>query len=590
MISLKINNNPPVSYNYSNYFNLSDILPYSVISQLTPSDSVELTLEDPGDYLITEAMLFYCNVTIIGAYGVVIKVRIPQIGNKESSEGSSMHAHSHYLGCEGKVINNVMQEINVAIKDIELVFSASHSFPYMQGAENDVVHTFIKIRHAKSIHLDNVKVTTDNDRINNVLIYDSHNVIVENCDFHNTHSRICNKYEIDNPDKPQPSKYTRLDVGGNLWFVGNNHDVVVRNNYLYKDGNDEAFSLYNQGASPEDDYDFRRNIHVEGNTFEYGSLEGDSIPCDVLITIQSSATQRPIRFDNIFFDGNHFIINDLVKNLLWLMIYNPESRMRGLRFSNNFIELKNFSCGPTSPGFPDNGYPSSILHLESSSQTQQVEAEVDYNNLISLCSITYCKHSGLRFISQNGGKVTARGNYITINNVSDDILEDSKNPKRIMLLHRNGVDGRTDLVGNHANGLFMTASITSRGDSTAQNRISNAEVNLFGNHLSGDTRIYVNNVDMLNANMHNNVIHAIHYLFGFQNFAKKGTIRFTENEVYSVSTDSPLLYHIWDSSTVPHHINRLYSIGNVVHASGATPIERDINADNYIIADNQYIQ
>lgn len=45
MITLKINGQTITSQSYSNYFNLSSILPFDTIRHLTPADSVVLTLQ-----------------------------------------------------------------------------------------------------------------------------------------------------------------------------------------------------------------------------------------------------------------------------------------------------------------------------------------------------------------------------------------------------------------------------------------------------------------------------------------------------------------------------------------------------------------
>ncbi len=45
---------------------LSEILAFNQIDQLQPTDFVTIELNDVGTYLLTEAMQFHCNLTIIG--------------------------------------------------------------------------------------------------------------------------------------------------------------------------------------------------------------------------------------------------------------------------------------------------------------------------------------------------------------------------------------------------------------------------------------------------------------------------------------------------------------------------------------------
>lgn len=517
MITLKINNGTPTVYSYSNYFNLSAILPFNTIRHLTPSDYVELTLEDTGDYLITEAMQFKCNLTIIGVQGVRIKVRIPKDqttieDNTERYLNSHMHNDNYYLGCYG----TAEQEIEVVIKDIKLIFSASHSFPFLPNYGHGA-HSFIKIKHAKRLHFDNVKITTDNDRINNVLIYDSHNVILENSYLHNTHSATCNNADKDKAEEQQGSKYDRWNEGGNLWLIGNNHNVVVRNNEFSKIGNDEALGIYNQGSVPEGDYDYRRDIIVESNTFTYGDLEGDSVPCNILITIQSSETHRPIKFDNISFTNNRFVINDLVKNMLWLMIQNPLTKARDIVFSSNIFELNGFTAENASMN---------IFHLGCASQAQQAEIVIEHNRVISNCSInggtTASPSSNLHFVSQQGGKAIIRQNTIAVQNVDDDhyIENPTEDTHRITLLYRNGYNAESDIIGNNANGLATFVRIASPDSTRISDRIITSKLRIIGNSLCGCTRISAQLTDQLSVEMHHNIIKSNSYYYGFLNMGR----------------------------------------------------------------------
>ncbi len=508
MIKLYINDEIPITYLTTGEYPLSSALPYSRIRQLQATDNVKIVL-DAGTYLLTEAMQFHCNLTIIGAPGVTIKIEITDADGPGSAP-SFMHNDNYYLGCAG----NADHEVDILLKDIQLEFSDNHTYPFLPGSGHGS-HTCIKLKHTKNLHLDNVKISTDHDCINNVMIYDSHNVIVENCHLYNTH-------EI------KTEGYQYHDIGGNLWFVGNNYDVVVRNNRFYKEGNDEALGIYGQGERPEGDYDFRRNIRVEGNTFEYGSLEGASVPCDTLITIQSSASQRPIRFDNITFDGNHFIINDLVKNLFWLIIQNPLTRVHDTVFSSNLIELNGFQAANASIN---------IFHLGCASQAQDAEISIEHNRLISSCSVdassTATAFSGLHFLSQQGGKAIIRHNTISIQNVDDEtyIANPTEDTHRITLLYRNGYNASTDIIGNNANGLATLVRIASPSGESVSDRIITSELRIIGNTLIGCTRISAQLTDQLCVTMHHNIIKSNSYYYGFLNKANFSSISYCHNRV-----------------------------------------------------------
>lgn len=579
-IKLYINEQLDSQANYVEGFPLSAFLATTSLSQVQPSDSVELVLGTSGTYLLTEALHFNCNWAIVGEQGATIVIQFTE-------NSSTMHGGDYYIGC----IYSNNNRFSASIRDVCIEFG-NHHFPL----GNDWARICLKIDCADSVTIENVNIDVHYNRVTNVRLRDCSNVILDGCKLINEHAA-------------KTSDTDDNKAGGNLWVMGNCSNVTIQNCEFYKKGNDEALGFYHVGDLNAE-YETHRDILVQNNLFVYGKLENEAgpseaiNPCDSLITIQSPDKYKvtinnddiekdypPVFFDNIVFENNHFVISDLVKNLLWVMINHKNSQLRGLNVRNNFIEFENFSSGHGTFSYSINGYPSAIFNIYAASHSQQVEVVLDGNRIRSQCSISYGSSNspGFRFISQSGGKVIAKGNYITILDVDDTSSNDSNNPNRILLLYRHRLSGMTDFIGNRVNGLYLTGSISSSESSDVDSRIGNAEINLIGNHLSGNTRCYVKRVDALNVNMHHNVINSIHYLFGFQNFGSQGTLRFTENEVRVVSSLDPRLYYSWDTAPVPYHINRLYSIDNKIYDS-STPIETGIPAnEETIVSGNQYI-
>lgn len=521
---IKVLNGESTTQNFNGVegMSLSTVLSYSAISELGVNDSVELRLNDACTYVLTEAMQFKCNLKIIGSEDVIIKIRVPQIVD-ESPANSPMHNDDYYLGCRG----TVGQGVDVTIKDVTFIFGNYHTYPFLP-AKGHASHSCVKIKNAKSVTIENVRITVTHDCVNNILIYDSHNVLVHNCSLSNTHAV-----------KTQDYPYT--DIGGNLWFIGNNYNVEVRDNYFYKEGNDEVFSFYYQGAASEPDgYDYRRDISVENNTFKYGSLNSSGGYCDTFITIQSDDEQRPIHFNRMAFNGNHFIINDLVKNIVWMMIQNPLTTMEDVQFSGNLIELGEFA----STGFTMNAF-----RLDASSHFQKVEAVIRDNRLVSSCSVNSgdatSPSAGLRFAAQNGGKLVLERNIVSILDENGSCYTDSQyqehptqDTHRLLFLYRNGHSAETAIVDNHANGLCNLVHITSPNDefvdghiANYNKRITNCDLRIENNFFSGCTRIYANKTDHLKVIFNKNVIKSNYYYYGFQNYADFSDISYCYNKV-----------------------------------------------------------
>ena len=479
---------------------------------------VKVHLMEPGDYYITEQLFINCDFTIEGCENARIVVNFPNqaacLDDCFIHFSNSNDNRSYYSRCR-TVIKNVTFDVH-----------ANHHWKTTQDGITPAELYYLKIYYPLSLHIDNVKMSLANHPITNIDIRNGQNILIENCVLENYHDNI------------------NVRIGGNLWLRAILQNVKIINNIFKKTGNDEVLGFFGHHTDenyilpaddiPADGFCRKQNIIVFNNVFEYGEPEtteatfiNDCLISLVDVTSTQSETLNHV-YDNVYFEGNTIIINDLVKKVFACM-NRGKTIIRDVCFVNNNIYLNDFTANSTT----------TLFFLENQSSNVDSIYQVKGTNVYNKAMIINGNKPGLYFLVQNGGTVSVLNNVIRIFEDSD---VNSQLYRRFYFLFINKRDSCISVLNNYINGCHRFCNISGVSP-FGDEAINYAEVLVKNNFIKGDSRIYNNNVGELNVSIEDNCIESENDVIAIQDYGTTGKFIYINNRVVSrYSSDATFYY------------------------------------------------
>lgn len=480
---------------------------------------VKVNLTEPGDYYITERLFINCDFTLEGCENARIIANFP---NQAACQDDCFIHFSN-----SNINGTYYSRFNTVIKNITFDVHANHHWKTLEDGVTPAELHYIKIYYPLSLHIDNVKMSLANHPITNIDIRNGQNILIENCVLENYH---------DNVD---------VRVGGNLWLRAILQNVKIINNVFRKTGNDEALGFFGHHSDdnyilpasdiPSDGICHKKNIIVSDNVFEYGepgttdaNIINDCLISLVDITSNQSQTLKHV-YDNISFEGNTIIINDLTK-MVFSCVNKEHTRIRDIWFVNNNIKINGFTASST---FCE------IFVFDNQSSGVNSIYQVKGNRVFNRAKITDGNNTMLYFLLQNGGIVSVLDNYFKIYEDNNDTTQELR---RFQFFWINKRDSSLHIENNHIEGCYMLGSVscpTSSGDEA----INYAKVLIKNNFIKGGSSVYTHNIGCLVLNIDDNYIESDKYVIALQDYGDSGYFCYKNNHVVSKYSGSPTFYY-----------------------------------------------
>ncbi len=447
----------------------------SMVSQASINDVVVLNFDKPGTYEFDGTIKIRSNTIIKGVDSNKTRV----IVKEGFAGGKSKMLDDTFFAIHG--FSN--KKVKVEIRDIRFEL-ASHKGTLWETAPKHI----IKICYGDGITVDNATFWSTDAVITHVDLRDCSNVLVQNCTFEN---------------------YNNCREGGELWSRGEQKNLVIKNNVFWKYGNDEALAMW---GGDHKRVVYMRDILVENNEFHYENKTKfkKDIPIDVLIAFchfETNNTKYDCNIDNIAFKNNRITMNaNIYCNLR--LIFDKLAKIGTFKISGNeFINTS--KCSKSS------GYMTDI-NIQAGGQGD-LPIVVKENYVRSDCEVlSDGTNSGYTFASVSEANVLFESNII-----------DSRYPVALLWGHGGNIDVTFD--GNTASTLYKTAILSD------QTFIKKAKIKAVNNELSGDTRIYCNNIGEIDLDFKNNTFNSNNYHFFLQESAPIGAVIFENNTVNALT-------------------------------------------------------
>lgn len=480
--------------------------------------NVRIQLTEPGDYYITTRLFVHCNFTLEGCEGARIVANFP---DQQSCIDDCFIHLSNYNDT-----NNYYRRCNYVIKDVEFGVHSNHYWKKKEDGVTEAVLYYIKVYACGSLHIDDIKMSLRDHPISNIDIRSGQNIVIENCLIENYHDNVS------------------VTTGGNLWLTAITQNVKIINNVFKKTGNDEALGFF--GHHTDEDYILpadeipadgncrKQNIIVSNNVFEYGepgTIEADVInDCLISLTDTTSNQAQTLKhvYDNIAFEGNTIVVNDLVRRL-FSCINRERTIIRNVRFENNNIKINGFTASSVF---------CNIFELHNMSSDVISLCQVKGNNVYNKAKIIDDNTTGLYFIYQNGGNVSVLDNFIRIYE-SDDI---DQKYRKFIFFWINKMNSTIYIENNNIFGCHLLGSINCP-TSSGEQAINYAKVIIKNNVIKGGTSVYTHNIGCLVLSIEDNYIDSEEYIIALQDYGNSGYFSYINNHVLSKYSGSPTFYY-----------------------------------------------
>ena len=417
----------------------------------------------------------------------------------------------------------------------------------------------IKVNHGNRINIDHFASYCDN-------------AFCTNLDF-----RVCENITITNSSF---TNYNNCSTGGILWFRGNIQNVVVRNNRLYKYGNDEAIAFWEVGddahaRKPLNTTSYKRNITVADKYFFFGRPEKEryeDVGMDVMVTLFADEYGNyniPTHFQNISFSNNEFDVDAPVKCIMGITI-DKNTTHQGVSIVGN--EINNLEgCseeGSSHTDFQINDFsatPSAIL-IKGNKTQSQCEVFDKYG------------HNGYTHLGVDGALVQFEENTVV------SYASTAKRGVRLIWVKTKG--GSILLNSNVCKGLEMLCQ------ASFGNGVPQLTLNAQNNYFQGDTRIHCSKLDKADISFTNNTINSTRYEYFLQEFAKSGSLVFNYNKVTAGASGCPLMAHYNQDALETMEFTKLEVMGNEFKGVGSEKIllKNFINVKNRKVRGNAFVR
>jgi|GEM_PF-6613411 len=507
---------------FQNGFDLSSIL--VSVGNRQDDKVVKVQITEPGVYYLSSVLVLKCNLIIEGCEGAVISVKFT---SDHDYHDSSTFIHFDYIT---KTVQGVTTYIrpNIVIKNVEFKIDNNH----LWHSTNNRFH-YLKFYWAQSIHLDNVKMKLEGQKILiNVDMRECENVIIENCMLENYHNNTDLIYE-----------------GGILWFRGMTRNIKITNNIIKKSGNDEAlgfwghFSDYHSNEDPRDNYYiipeseepsdgicYKENILVQNNVFEYDNHYSNSNTNDCFISLHDLSAGQNTKnvFTNISFKGNTFIIKDLVKRLFFCVNEN-ESTIQDVSFNENNFFFGDFTASMRCH----------VFELDNKNYNVVSNYHIIGNNVYNKSKFIFDNEPGLFFIIQNGGEALVSNNVVRI---YEDSVDEEQIYRKVIFFWVNFMKTKLTVEHNNIEGLYLFGKV-SCSSNPGNRMISKMDLLAKENIIKGCSSIYCRNVGELNLDIEGNYIESEAYVIALQEYGTSGKFIYINNHVIIKYTGNSNFYH-----------------------------------------------
>ena len=432
-----------------------------------------------------------------------------------------------------KVTGRPNYPVSLKINDLTIRLK-EHKGIWWQGEARYAV----KVYHADGVDIHDVDSYMDN-------------AIITNYDFH-----VCSNVKITDC---VISNFNNCIDGGNLWFRGELHNIVVKRNKFYKYGNDELLAVFDRVV---ENYNngyvrgkaTRSNIFIEDNEFYYGGYDKSdkntsksaiSHMIVSLFTEQHKSNDR-CTTRNFHVRNNKFYINDVCTRCMYIN-FNPADVHENITIENN--EIYNAKLKGNDPYYRQD---IEVNDLSSSNDTIRI-----VNNTVRNKDLVLTEYGtqGYSFLLMQGGNVELRGNKIL-----NELTVDPKTGKDtgVQLIWCGADGGSVTMRDNVCKGLKFIATVG------AGNGTRKFTLNAENNHFEGDTRIYCHKIEDLDLNFTRNTFVSSDMNFFLQEFASKGKVVFNYNNVTVKPGNGTLMTH-WNTKvpTNAMRFNQLEVKGNI---------------------------
>lgn len=463
--------------------------PYSGTPDTTAT--VKILFDRAGTYYLDRSINVHCNLEM------------------DAVKGAKFVIVNDFKYKDNSVIGvNVAQEFPLAVKiqnmDIEMEKHDDIAFGGKVG------HMF-KFYNCKSVDFRNCSIVLHNAKMTNLLIFGGRNITVRDNVFAN---------------------YNNCLESGNLWIVGSCENVDIRNNRFEKYGNDEVIAFYegNKSHMNVENYEqrvVRRNIVVEGNKLTYErprwATADTIINCDIFISFYPQGIGHQEKyattfsFENVRFASNDINIKAPVKRIF---SFSTDKRVdyKGISFIDNRINIDTRL------------YDTERVMVFDIATVKQGEGIIIAGNKVEgkLLPAPGKKSCRCDFLYMENVNAQLISNEMTIR-ADNEVMSSNKDANANPQADYCKVKLRDNLFQN----LSLLGAIGSRKGTTKQFKLEAQ-----GNVFEGNTKLY--SVDLARADIEyrGNTFNCTGYELLFQNFARQGTLTFTDNTVnFSGRTD-----------------------------------------------------
>lgn len=413
--------------------------------------------------------------------------------------------------------------ISVSISDIAFGIVEHQGILWKDGERHGV-----KIYHANRVDIHDVDSYMENAYITNFDL------------------RVCSNVSITNNII---TNYNNDETGGCLWMRGEMHNVTVRGNKFFKYGKDETLGIFDNVIDSSKGHvrgvASRTNIIVEDNEFTYGGYEGrDKNPAAVagmILTLTTNDLKGTPRCTTTGFHlrKNRFYINEANTRCIHLE-FNADDVHSDICVENN--EIINNDIGRNWKYYHDDMV---VNDMSNCGDTIKIVGNTVRNkNLV----VMEDGSNGYTYLRLYSGNVSLIGNKLV-----DEVTVNRFSGKRtgVKAIHCSAPRGSITMRDNVFKGIGQLAYVR------ASKGIESCTINAQNNYFAGNTFIYCDLTDQLNVNFTGNTLVSNSESFFLQEFGKRGSVIFNNNDVTVSTGNGQLMTHRGKSSTDAMKFDRL---------------------------------
>lgn len=498
--------------------------PYSGSPDTTAT--VKIVFDRPGIYRLDRSLNVHCNLEMSGVKGATIEI----VNDFKYSDNCAISV------C---VAQGFPMKVNV------------HDLSFTMEKHNEILYTkspryLLKFWNCKEVNISNCTTSLYNGVITDLQILNSRNITVKGNSFTN---------------------HNNCREGGILWIVGSCENVEISDNKFEKYGNDEAIGFYegNRTHLNREDYTrkvVRRNIAIERNVINYARpswVKADSlISNDILISFYSQGVNHKTKYDATFeFSGVTFRDNtvNILTTIKRILTFSADTRTRysDIVFSNNSFNINIKKPDASSMIIFDiatAGNSSDPIKIVGNEVNGRLKSMADGSKVNT--HLLYVENANLLVSS----------NLLNLNGCNSNVIRTNSDS------YTNGATdhSRITLLDNSFLNLYLLGSI-GRKSTTAD-----FSLKAYRNVIEGKTKLYMKNVAKADLDYQGNTFRCNGYELLLQNFARQGTLNFTDNTVEFSGRNDFTVYANYEKGGNSDKFTRLTFSDNIIRGIQANKL------------------